>query len=133
MDNRYIIGQVLIHIGEKLCDPTSKLYNSFVLSNEQLATCLNLLKVASSPQTHVLYIGDLAMRYGVSDRTIRNWIHDGVIPHGKKHDSGDNRDYWMSHELSSVDESLVRKGYLKRSQLQSADDRLRRLLENYKW
>lgn len=133
MDNRYIIGRVLIHIGEKLCDPTSKLYNSFVLSNEQLETCLNLLKVASSPQTHVLYIGDLAMRYGVSDRTIRNWIHDGVIPRGKKHDSGDNRDYWMSHDLSPVDESLVRKGYLKRSQLQSADDRLRRLLENYKW
>lgn len=133
MDNRFIIGRVLIHIGEELCDPTSKLYNSFVLSNEQLETCLNLLKVASSPQTHVLYIGDLAMRYGVSDRTIRNWIHDGVIPRGKKHDSGDNRDYWMSHELSSVDESLVRKGYLKRSQLQSADDRLRRLLENYKW
>lgn len=133
MDNRFIIGQIFIHVGEELCNPKSKLYNSFVLSNEQLETCIDLLKVASSPQTHILYIGDLAMRYGVTDRTIRNWIHDGVIPRGKKHDSGDNRDYWLSHDLSKVDESLIRKGYLKREALQSADDRLRKLLENFKW
>lgn len=133
MDNRYIIGKILIHVGEELCNPESKLYNSFTLSNEQIETCLRLLKVASSPQTHVLYIGDLAMRYGVTDRTIRNWLRDGAIPKGKKHDSGDNRDYWLSHDLTTVDEALIRKGYLKREDLQSADDRLRRLLENFKW
>lgn len=133
MDNRYIIGRILIHVGEQLCNPNSKLYNSFVLSNEQLMTCVALLKVASSPQTHVLYIGDMAMRYGVTDRTIRNWVHDGIIPRGKKHDSGDTRDYWLSHDLAAVDESLIRKGVLKRSQLKSADDRLKKLLDNFKW
>ena len=133
MDNRYIIGRILIHVGEQLCNPKSKLYNSFVLSNEQLMTCLALLKVASSPQTHVLYIGDLAMRYGVTDRTIRNWVRDGIMPRGKKHDSGDNRDYWLRHDLTAVDESLIRKGVLKRSQLKSADDRLKKLLDNFKW
>ena len=133
MDNRYIIGRILIHVGEQLCNPKSKLYNSFVLSNEQLMTCLALLKVASSPQTHVLYIGDLAMRYGVTDRTIRNWVRDGIMPRGKKHDSGDTRDYWLSHDLTAVDESLIRKGGLKRSQLKSADDRLKKLLDNFKW
>lgn len=133
MDNRFIIGKILIHIGEKLCNPESKLYKSFTLSNEQIETCIRLLKVASSPQTHVLYIGDLAMRYGVTDRTIRNWLRDGVIPRGKKHDSGDNRDYWLSHDLSLVDEALIRKGYIKRSDLQAADERLKKLLENYKW
>lgn len=133
MDNRYIIGRILIHVGEQLCNPKSKLYNSFVLSNEQLMTCVALLKVASSPQTHVLYIGDLAMRYGVTDRTIRNWVRDGIMPRGKKHDSGDNRDYWLSHDLAAVDESLIRKGVLKRSQLKSADDRLKKLLDNFKW
>lgn len=133
MDNRFIIGKILIHIGEELCNTESKLYKSFTLSNEQIETCIRLLKVASSPQTHVLYIGDLAMRYGVTDRTIRNWLRDGVIPKGKKHDSGDNRDYWLSHDLSLVDEALIRKGYIKRSDLQTADDRLKKLLENYKW
>ena len=80
MDNRYIIGRILIHVGEQLCNPKSKLYNSFVLSNEQLMTCLALLKVASSPQTHVLYIGDMAMRYGVTDRTIRCLLYTSPSP-----------------------------------------------------
>ena len=133
MDNRYIIGKILIHVGEELCNQESKLYKSFTLSNEQLEACLRLLKVASSPQTHILYIGDLAMRYGVTDRTIRNWLHDGVIPKGKKHDSGDSRDYWLSHDLSAVDASLQRKGYIKKQDLQTADERLKKLLENFKW
>ena len=133
MDNRYIIGKILIHVGEKLCDSESDLYKSFTLSNEQLEACVRLLKVASSPQTHILYIGDLAMRYGVTDRTIRNWVRDGVIPKGKSHDSGDNRDYWLSHDLFSVDESLIRKGYLKRSDIEECDKRLKKLLENFKW
>ena len=133
MDNRFIIGKILIHVGEELCNQDSKLYKSFTLSNEQLEACLRLLKVASSPQTHILYIGDLAMRYGVTDRTIRNWLHDGVIPKGKKHDSGDSRDYWLSHDLSAVDVSLLRKGYIKKQDLQTADERLKKLLENFKW
>lgn len=133
MDNRFIIGKILIHVGEELCNQDSKLYKSFTLSNEQLEACLRLLKVASSPQTHILYIGDLAMRYGVTDRTIRNWLHDGVIPKGKKHDSGDSRDYWLSHDLSAVDASLLRKGYVKKQDLQTADERLKKLLENFKW
>lgn len=133
MDNRFIIGKILIHVGEELCDPQSKLYNSFMLSNQQLEACLRLLKVASSPQTHILYIGDLAMRYGVTDRTIRNWIHDGLIPPGKAHDSGDNRNYWLSHDLHSVDEKLLRLGYVRESRLRDIDTRLRDLLENYKW
>lgn len=133
MDNRFIIGKILIHVGEELCNQDSKLYKSFTLSNEQLEACLRLLKVASSPQTHILYIGDLAMRYGVTDRTIRNWLHDGVIPKGKKHDSGDSRDYWLSHDLSAVDASLLRKGYIKKQDLQTADERLKKLLENFKW
>lgn len=131
MDNRFIIGKILIHIGEELCNPKSRLYNSFTLSNEQLEACMRLLKVASSPQTHVLYIGDLAMRYGVTDRTIRNWIHDGVIPKGKKHYSGDNRDYWLSHDLHKVDNDLLKKGYVKERDLQKIDERLRRLLHNF--
>lgn len=133
MDNRFIIGKILIHVGEELCNQDSKLYKSFTLSNEQLEACLRLLKVASSPQTHILYIGDLAMRYGVTDRTIRNWLHDGVIPKGKKHDSGDSRHYWLSHDLSAVDASLLRKGYIKKQDLQTADERLKKLLENFKW
>lgn len=131
MDNRYIIGKILIHIGEELCNPESQLYKSFTLSNQQLEACIRLLKVASSPQTHILYIGDLAMRYGVTDRTIRNWIRDGVIPRGKKHDSGDNRDYWLNHDLHAVDETLVSRGYVKEANIRHIDMRLKDLLHNF--
>lgn len=133
MDNRFIIGKILMHIGEELCNQESKLYKSFTLSNEQLEACIRLLKVASSPQTHILYIGDLAMRYGVTDRTIRNWIRDGAIPPGKKHDSGDNRDYWLSHDLHEVDKRLVSLGFVKAAAIRDIDNRLKDLLTNYKW
>lgn len=131
MDNRYIIGKILIHVGEELCNPESRLYKSFTLSNQQLEACLRLLKVASSPQTHVLYIGDLAMRYGVTDRTIRNWLRDGIIPQGKKHDSGDNRTYWLSHDLHQVDKNLISRGYVKEGTIKDIDFRLRELLSNF--
>lgn len=131
MENKVIIGKLLITIGNELCDGNSELFKSIVLSNEQMIACLNMLKVASSPQTHIYYIGDLAMRYKVTDRTIRNWIAAGVIPKGKKHDSGDNRDYWLSHELYKVDERLVSLGYVKRHHIEKIETRFRRIIDNY--
>lgn len=71
------------------------------------------------------------MRYGVTDRTIRNWIRDGVIPRGKKHDSGDNRDYWLNHDLHAVDETLVSRGYVKEANIRHIDMRLKDLLHNF--
>lgn len=131
MDNKVILGHIFKAVGEQLCDTTSTLYNSVVLSNEQMAAVLKLLKIASSPQTHITYIGGLAMRYGKTDKTIRNWIRDGVIPPGKKSDSGDNRDYWLSHDLFAIDEQLIRKGYVKRRDITPVDKRLRSLLDNF--
>lgn len=131
MDNKVILGHIFIAIGEQLCDNKSRLHNSVVLSNEQMESLLRMLKIASSPQTHVLYIGDLAMRYGVTDRTIRNWIKAGAIPHGKMHDSGDNREYWLSHDLFKVDRYLVKKGYVDKNDITLIDDRLKTLISNF--
>lgn len=131
MDNKVILGHIFIAVGEQLCNTDSRLYNSVVLSNEQMEACIRLLKVASSPQTHVQYINDLSQRYGVHERTIRNWIRDGVIPKGKEHDSGDNRDYWLSHDLFEIDKILVRKGYVKECDIKPIDERLRTLLKNF--
>lgn len=131
MDNKKVLGHIFIAVGELLCNSDSRLYQSVVLSNEQMEACLRLLKVASSPQTHVVYIGDLAMRYGVTDRTIRNWLKAGAIPPGKEHDSGDNREYWLSHDLFEIDRNLVRKGYVDKSDISSVDDRLKTLINNF--
>ena len=131
MDNKIILGHIFIAIGEQLCDKKSRLHNSVVLSNEQMESLLRMLKIASSPQTHVLYIGDLAMRYRVTDRTIRNWIKAGAIPQGKKHDSGDNREYWLSHDLFKVDKYLVKKGYVEKKDITIIDDRLKTLINNF--
>lgn len=131
MDNKVIIGKLLISIGNELCDKGSELFKSVVLSNEQMLSCIRMLKVASSPQTHIYYIGDLAMRYKVTDRTIRNWIAAGVIPKGKKHDSGDNRDYWLSHELYDVDRRLIEMRYVKKGQIEKIDKRFKRIIDNF--
>jgi len=131
MDNKVILGHIFKAIGEQLCDSESRMYNSVVLSNEQMESCIRLLKVASSPQTHIQYIGDLAMRYGVTDRTIRNWIRAGAIPRGKMHDSGDNREYWMSHDLFKIDERLIAGGYVDRDEISHVDERLKTLLSNF--
>lgn len=131
MDNRTILGHIFKMIGKALCDPTSELNRSIVLSNEQMEACVRLLKVASSPQTHIYYIGDLSMRYGVTDRTIRNWISLGVVPRGHKHDSGDNRDYWLSHDLYKIDRDLIDRGYVKESRIENIDKRFRRVIEQY--
>lgn len=129
MDNRYLIGKILIHVGEKLCDPESELSRSFVLSNEQLGACVRLLKIASAPQTHRLSIHDLAYRYNVCERTIRNWHRDGAIP--KAREDFDGKPFWMSHEMHQVDEQLVRKKYITKNDIRDIDYRLRDLLEKY--
>ncbi|MCQ2231401.1 MAG: hypothetical protein MJZ30_06085 [Paludibacteraceae bacterium] len=131
MDNKVVLGEIFCHIGNALKDKRSELYNSVVLSNEQMAACLKLLKVASAPQVKILYIGDLAMRYGKSDRTIWNWIRDGAVPKGRKFDCGDNRDYWLSNEMYKVDEKLVNMGYVKRKDIEKIDDRLLRIIDRY--
>lgn len=131
MDNKVILGHILISVGEQLLDETSRLSQSIVLSNEQMESLLRLLKVASSPQTHVQYITDLAMRYKVTVRTIHNWINKKVIPPGKEHDSGDNREYWLSHDLCKIDKILVRKGYVVAEDITPIDERLRTLIKNF--
>lgn len=132
MDSKVIIGHILINIGKQLTDKDSELYKSFDLCKEQLAAVIMLLKVASSPQTHIQYIGDLAMRYKVSERTIRNWISDGAIPKGKEHDSGDNREYWLMEELYEIDKSLERSGRIKKAGgLKGAVLRLKKLIKNF--
>ena len=68
MDNRYILGKIFEHVGKELQDKNSNLCKSFVLTNNQLEACIRLLKVLSSPQTHLLMIEDLAYRY--------DWQHD---------------------------------------------------------
>ena len=131
MDNRYILGKIFQHIGEALCDPESKLCKSFVLSNEQLGACLKLLKIASAPQTHRLSVHDLAFRYNVCERTIRNWHRDGAIP--KAREDFDGKPFWMSHEMFEVDRYLIKKKYVSEDDIRNVDFRLRDLLEKYTW
>jgi len=130
MDNRYILGTILEHVGKELQDPDSKLCKSFVLSNEQLESLVRLLKVASSPQTHILWIEDLAFRYNVTERTIRNWVHKRLIPKARRMPNS-NTPYWLSHEMESVDNELVRLCIVKKNDIRKVDLRLRDLLNNF--
>lgn len=130
MDNRYILGKILEHVGQELQNPESKLCKSFVLENAQLEALMRLLKVASSPQTHILWVEDLAFRYDVSERTIRNWVRKDLIPQARKQPNS-NTSYWLSHEMLAVDEYLVKHGMVKKDNIRKIDLRLRDLLNRF--
>lgn len=129
-NNRYILGKILEHVGKELQNPESELCQSFVLANTQLEALVRLLKIASSPQTHILWTEDLAYRYDVSERTIRNWVRKELIPQARRQPSG-NTPYWLSHEMEEVDEYLIRHGYVRRDKVRNVDLRLRDLLNRF--
>lgn len=107
-----MLGEMLIGLGEKLKDPESDLRKQFILSREQLETLLGIIKVAASPAIQRKYIYDLSDRWGVSERTIKNWIDAGLVRKGHKR-AGDTRLWWYASEVDEDERALIHYGYLK--------------------
>lgn len=128
-DNRYLLGTIFRHIGDQLCDSSSELHKQFILSNDQLEACIRLLKVLSSPQTHMLTVDDLAFRYGKVNKTIRNWYRDGHLQGSRVDFNG--RLYWMSHDMNKVDGYLISKGFVKPGDIREIDYRMRDMLSKF--
>lgn len=107
-----MLGQMLIGLGEALQDENSNLRKQFQLSREQLETLLGVIKVAASPDIQRKYIGDLADRWGVTERTVQNWIDLGLVRKGRKR-AGDTRRWWYANEVDEDERNLINYGYLK--------------------
>lgn len=107
-----MLGEMLIGLGNALKDPESDLRKRFKLSREQLQTLLGVIRIAASPDVQKKYIYDLADRWGVSEKTIRNWIDIGLVSGGHKK-AHDTRRYWYSDEIDIDERLLIQRGYLK--------------------
>lgn len=107
-----ILGQMLIGLGEALQDENSNLRKQFQLSREQLETLLGIIKVAASPDIQRKYISDLADRWGVTERTVQNWIELGLVRKGRKR-AGDTRRWWYADEVDEDERTLIEYGYYK--------------------
>lgn len=107
-----MIGRMLIGLGEAMQDENSDLRKQFQLSREQLITLIGIIKVAASPDIQRKYIGDLAERWGVTERTVQNWIELGIVRKGRKR-AGDTRRWWYADEVDSDERELIRLGYFK--------------------
>lgn len=110
-----IVGEALIQMGIALKDPESKVRKDFVLSHEQLQTLICMVKLSASPGVQKMYIWDLAKRWGVTQRTVENWISAGVVRKGRK-SAHDTRLWWTEAELDEDERNLVKQGYYKRTQ-----------------
>lgn len=107
-----MLGQMLIGLGQALQDENSDLRKQFQLSREQLETLLGVIKVAASPDVQRKYIYDLADRWGVTERTIQNWIELGLVRKGRKR-AGDTRRWWYANEVDEDERALIHYGYYK--------------------
>lgn len=106
------LGEMLEGLGKALKDPQSDVRKSFKLSREQLMTLLGVIRIAGSPDVQKKYIGDLAFRWDVSERTIRTWIGDGYIRPGRKV-AGDSRRFWYADEVDEDERKLINRGLVK--------------------
>lgn len=122
-DNKKTIGKLLEFLGTNLQDEHSQLYSEIEITEHELVTLFELFKVLASPPVRILYIGDLAMRFGVTNRTIQNWIHDHVIPRGRESDT-DNRMHWLESEVNDLEADLIKSGYVKPSKAMKKPKRM---------
>lgn len=106
------LGEMLIGLGQALKDENSDLRKHFKLSREQLMTLLGVIRLAASPDVQRKHIWDLADRWRVSERTIRNWIELGLVRPGHKN-KHDTRLYWYADELDEDEQILIKRGYFK--------------------
>lgn len=106
------LGEMLIGLGKSLKDENSELRKGFHLSREQMMTLLGVIKLAASPAMQKKYIYEVADRFRVSEKTIRNWIDIGVLPEGHKV-AHDTRHFWYAEELDEYERDLIKYGYLK--------------------
>lgn len=107
-----MLGEMLIGLGKALKDPKSDLRKNFKLSREQMFALLGIIKVAASPNIQKKYIYEVAERWGVSERTIKNWIDIGLVRKGRK-TAHDTRLWWMADELDEDERKLIKYGYIK--------------------
>jgi len=106
------LGEMLCGLGNALKDPNSDVRKDFRLSREQFATLLGMIRLAAAPSVQKKYMHDLADRWGVSERTIRNWIEYGLVREGHK-TSHDTRHWWTADEIDEDERTLIRYGYVK--------------------
>ena len=107
-----MIGEMLIGLGTSLKDEESELRQHFRLSREQLMTLIGMIKLAASPDVQRKYMYAVADRFGVTERTIRNWIEVGLLPEGHKV-AGDTRHFWYADELDTAERELIKYGYIR--------------------
>lgn len=105
------LGEMLIGLGQALKDPKSDLRKEFKLSREQFATLLGMIRIAASPSIQRKYIHELAERWHVSERTVRNWITAGLVREGHK-SAHDTRHWWSADEIDEDERELIKYGYL---------------------
>lgn len=103
---------MLIGLGNALKDENSDIRKRFKLSREQLMTLLGVVKLAASPDVQRKYIWDLAERWNVTEKTVRNWIDLGLVREGKKK-AHDTRLSWSAEELDEDERILIKRGYFK--------------------
>lgn len=108
-----IIGEALIIMGKALKDPNSDIRKDFVLSREQLQTLIGVVKLSASPGVQKKYIWDLAKRWNKTQRTVENWIKDGVVRPGRK-SVHDTRLWWSDADLDEDERKLIKLGYIKK-------------------
>lgn len=106
------LGEMLEGLGKALKDPKSDVRKKFTLSSEQLMTLMGLIRIAGSPDVQKKYIGDLAKRWMVSERTIRSWVSNGYIRPGRKV-AGDSRSFWYADEVDEDERKLMNRGLVK--------------------
>lgn len=111
-----MLGEMLIKLGKAMKDPDSDLRKEFQLSREQFATLISIIKVAASPAIQKKYISDLADRWGVTERTVQNWVEHGLVRPGKKR-AGDTRRFWYADEIDEDERELIKYGYFKPKKL----------------
>lgn len=108
----HMIGEMLIGLGRSLQDRDSDLRHRFRLSREQLHTLIGVIRIVSSPDVQRKFLPDVASRFHVSEKTVRNWVEVGILPHGHKV-AHDTRHWWYADELDEAERELIQLGYIK--------------------
>lgn len=108
----HMVGEMLIGLGKSLQDKNSDIRKKFKLSREQVMTLIGVIKLAASPDVQKKYIWDLADRWGVTEKTVRNWIDMGLVRGGRK-TKHDTRHSWSADEIDEDERRLIRMGYYK--------------------
>lgn len=126
----HMIGEMLIGLGHSLQDENSHLRRHFRLSREQLQTLLGVIRLAASPDIQRKFLPDVASRFHVTEKTVRNWIDLGLVPHGHKV-AHDTRHWWYTDELDESERNLIHMGYIKPTHHHHHLSRLYNLLKSF--